>query len=225
LAKLEILAEKSQPVIVMSFGACDNILRSDKYRNYDKRVESGERNPAEARDHADRQIVAARLFPVYGEHIHYAVLSPDGRGLTTYGEGSVAVRWEVTPEYLGRRASLLEENSFMFFDHHSLGSRGAIVPAGYQATWADRAKLAIAKIVPRLTAATSEVSLRGLLVHVGGNRPEDDFLEIAIYADTGLDTLDVDLVTRQRAPTTPEEHHRWELIQDICTNRRIAVIE
>lgn len=171
LAKLDTLAQSSQPVIVMSFAACDNILRSDKYRNYDKRLESGERNPAEARDHADRQMVAARLFPVYGAHIHYAALSPNGRGLTTYGEGSIGVRWQVTPHYLGARASLLEENSFMFYDHHGLGTRGAVPPAGYQATWEDRAKLVVAKLAPRLTPATSEASLPDLLLHTGKESP------------------------------------------------------
>ena len=57
-------------------------------------------------------MVEARLFPMYGEHIAYAALSPDGRGLPNYGP--IAVRWQVAPAYVGRRASLLEENSFIF---------------------------------------------------------------------------------------------------------------
>ncbi len=225
LAKLEALAEKCRPVIVMDFSVCDDILRSDKYRNYDQRVESGERDPAKATDHADRQMAGARLFPRYGQHIHYAALSPDGRGLASYGTGAVAVRWDVTDAYLGRRASLLEENSYTFYDHHGLGARGTVIPPGYRATWKERAKLAVAKLAARLTAATSEGSLAGLLLHAGGTRNDDDYIEVVIYADTGLDTVDVDLVTRQRAPTTSEERHRWELVREICTTRSVAVIE
>jgi len=225
LDKLEALAEKSRPVIVMDFFVCDDILRSGKYRSYDKRVQSGERNPAHAPDHADRQMVAARLFPMYGEHVHYAALSPDGRGLASYGTGAIAVRWDVTDAYLDRRASLLEENSFTFYDHHGLGGRGAVIPPGYRATWKDRAKLVVAKLAARLTAATGEDRLAGLLLQAGGTRADDDYIEIAIYADTGLDTVDVNMVTRQRAPTTPEEGYKWELVRQICAHRRIVLIE
>ncbi|MCI0465425.1 MAG: hypothetical protein L0Y57_00195 [Beijerinckiaceae bacterium] len=131
LTKLEALAEQSRPVINMSFAACDDILRSDKYRNYDQRVRSGEREPAEAQRHADRSMVGGRLFPMYNEQIIYAALSPDGRGLLNWGP--IAVRWEVLPSYLGPRISLLEENSFTFFEKNHLGDLGATVPAGYRA--------------------------------------------------------------------------------------------
>jgi hypothetical protein len=112
LGKLEVLAAQSLPVIAMSFAACDDILRPGKYRNYDQRIGSGERTPAAAQDHADREMVGARLFPMYHQNILYAALSPDGRGLSSYG--AVAVRWEVTANYLARRATLLEESSFHF---------------------------------------------------------------------------------------------------------------
>jgi hypothetical protein len=70
LAKLETLAEQSRPVIAMAFEVCDDILRSKKYRNYDRRVDSGEREPAKELDHADRQTAGGRLFPMYDDHIH-----------------------------------------------------------------------------------------------------------------------------------------------------------
>lgn len=223
LAKLEAVAEKSRPVIAMSFSACDDILRADKYRNYHQRIESGERDPANAGDHSDREIVGARLFPMYNDHIHYAALSPDGRGLSNYGP--VAVRWEVTPTYIGRRASLLEMNSYTFFDHHSLGRRGATIPPGYRAIWDDRANLAAAKIAPRLTPATGEGALPGFMLQSGKTLKDDDFIEVAIYADKGLDTRDVDMVTLQRSAMTPEEAHRRELVRGICSDRGITFVE
>jgi hypothetical protein len=223
LAKLESLAERSRPVIAMSFAACDDILRSDKYRNYDQRTGSGEREPANAQDHADRAMVGARLFPMYSQHIHYAALSPDGRGLLSYGP--VAVCWEVTPAYLGRRASLLDENSFFFYDHYTLGQRGATIPPGHRAMWEDRAKLVIAKIASKLTIVTAESSLPHLLLRAGTTRREDEFVEIAIYADGGLDTQDVSRVTLQSAATTPEEMYRLSLVREICGTRGIAVLE
>jgi hypothetical protein len=221
LNKLEALAEQSRPVINMSFAACDDIIRPDKYRTYDQRVRSGERDPAESQHHSDRSKVGDVLFPVYKEHIVYAALSPDGRGLLSYGP--VAVRWEVLPRYLGPRISLLEENSFTFYEKNHLGDLGATLPAGYRAIWEDRAKLAAAKLAPSLTASTAEASVAGLLVQSGATRKADEFIEIYIYDEKGLDTREVDLVTMQRAPATSEEHLRWQLVCEACGARSPAV--
>lgn len=223
LIKIEELCNKSQPVIAMPFAASDDILRDGKYRNYSQRIESGERDPAGAEDHADREIVGARLFPAYSNHIHYAALSSDGRGLPSYG--SVAVRWRVTPIYLGRRATLLEDNSFIFYDRHSLGQRHACIPPGYRAIWEDRMKLAAAKLAPRLTPTTGESGLPGLLLKPGRTRKDDDFIEVAIFADGGLDTHDVDMVTVQKPPATVEEAYRRDLVQNACTSRGIRFVE
>ena len=223
LTELEQLAEQSRPVISMSFEACDDILRSGKYHNYSRRVDSGERTLADATNHSDRETVGARLFAGYHQHIHYAALSPDGRGLLSYGP--IAVRWEVTPDYLGKRATLLEENSFIFYDRHALGELRATVPAGYQAIWDDRSKLAACKGAHRLTVATGVSALASVLFHPGKSRIEDDFVEVMIFADEGLDTLDVDRVTLSRSPRSEEESHRRELVRQACAGRGIGFVE
>jgi hypothetical protein len=222
--KLEQLADQSLPVINMSFAACDDILRPGKYRNYDQRVKSGERDSASAVNHGDRGMVGERLFPAYKQHIQYAALSPNGRGLER-SYGPVAVRWRVTPEYLERRLSLLEENSYILFNKFSLGRLGATLPPGYQAVWEDRAKLAAAKLTPRLTPATGENDLPPLLLNEGAARPADEFIEVAIYAEDGLDTQDVDTVTIQRPPSTSEEGYRRDIIRGICAARAIMFVE
>jgi hypothetical protein len=228
LTKLEALAEQARPVIAMSFAACDDILRSRKYRNYDQRVGGGERDPAPALNHSDREMAGEKLYPMYSQHINYAALSLNGRGPESYGP--VAVQWQVTPMYLGRRASLLEDNSFTFFGKHALGRHlSTPIPPGYRAIWDDRAKLVVAKLAPDLTSATGENKLPGLLLKDGGGRAAEEFIEVAIYAsatpDGGLDTEDVDLVTVQKAATTSEENHRVDLIRDVCANRHIVLVE
>jgi hypothetical protein len=220
---LEAVAHHSLPVISMGFEVCDDILRPDKYRNYHQRVDSGERNPAAAENHADREIVGARLFPNYHHHIQYAALSPDGSGLPTYG--AVAVRWRVTSTYLGRRASLLEDNSYTFFEHNHLGELGATIPSGYRAVWEDRVQLVVAKVAERLTIAMEESSLSRLLLRPTADKKNDEFVEVAIYADGGLETEDVDRVTLTRAATTREERHRLRLIRDMCASRGIQLVE
>ena len=228
VTKLETLAGQARPVIAMTFGACDDILRSGKYRNYDQRVGSGERDPATSANHSDRKMAGEKLYSMYSQHIDYAALSINGRAPKSYG--AVAVQWQVTPAYLGRRASLLEDNSFTFFNKHGLGHHlGTPVPPGYRAVWDDRAMLVVAKLVPELTSATGENELPGLFIKDGSGRPDEEFIEIAIYAraepDGGLDTVDVNQVTIQRVATTPEEIHRVELIRDVCTARSIVLVE
>ena len=65
LDSLEAVAERSQPVIAMSFEACDGVFRSKKYLNYSQSVSANLRGPARPVDHADRASVGARLFASY----------------------------------------------------------------------------------------------------------------------------------------------------------------
>ena len=85
-------------------------------------------------------------------------------------------------------------------------------------------KLAAAKIAPRLTAATGENRLPGFMLQPGGARKNDDYIEIAIYADGGLDTQDLDMVTVQRSPKTSEEVHRRTLVQEMCGTGGITFV-
>lgn len=223
LDKLEDLAGRSLPVIGMDFRACDDILRADKYRNYHQRVASGERDPASEQDHADRVMVGERLFPMYGQHIAYAALSPDGRGLQNYGP--VAVRWQVTPTYLGRRASLLEENSFIFYDSHHLGDRGAKCRRGigqYGTTvrnWLPRSSRRV------LTPRQARTTYPSFSCSRAARARRTNSSKIFIYAEEGLDTQDVDMVTFQRAAKDNKELKASELIREICAERGIELVE
>ena len=211
LEELELLANSSLPVISMSFEACDDILRSGKYHNYQERMAAGIRVPATPSDHANRQMVGEKLYPSFSQHIHYAVLSPDGHGLPTYG--SVSLRWQVVDSYLLARSSLLEDNSFTFFEKHNLGRLHSLVPVGYQAVWEERAKLVVAKLAGSVSSATAMAQLPDLLLQRGESRPNDEFVEIAIFAKDGFDTKDVDMITIETRPTTSDEMHRWEIIK------------
>ena len=214
LDALEAVAERSLPVIAMSFEACDGVFRSRKYLNYQQSVDANLRHPAHSVDHADRASVGARMFASYDQHIAYAALSPSGRGLANYGK--VMVSWRVTQDYLQKRISLLEENSYIFYARHDLGRLGSTPPMGYRATWGDRARLVGAKLGSRLTVSTRTAKLHTLLLRSGVSRDDDEFVEVMIYADKGLDTLDVDRVLVQVAPSTSEEHRRWEILQQSC---------
>ena len=222
LDRLESIAKDSQPAITMSYEACDGLLRSKKYQNYNQRLEAGLRGLAAPVDHADRESVAVRLYPGYGRHLAYAALSPDGRGLANYGK--IVVLWTVTPEYLCKRSSLLKENSYAFYDKHSLGELGSVPPRGCRSTWKDRAKLVAAKLASRLTPSTSLEDTKNIILKSGADRYNDDFVEIVIYDDTGVDVEDVNSVRIQIPPSTPDEHHRLALIRGSCNGLGVSVV-
>ena len=207
----------------MPYAVADDLLRSGKYRNYHQRVESGERNPAAPDNASRREMVGARLFPSYQANIQYAALSPDGRGLGSYG--SIAVGWDVTPYYLGQRAVLIEENSYVFFERHGLGNPETAIPSGFRAIWEDRVMLATAKHGEQLTTSTPDEELAKLLLHSADDRSDDEFIEILIYTDKGLDTLDVTTVTVQKSPKDDDERHRLEILRDLCVKNDVSFVE
>ena len=86
-------------------------------------------------------------------------------------------------------------------------------------------KLVGAKLGPRLTIATDNAKLNTLLLRSGVNRDDDDFVEIMIYADKGIDTQDVARVLIQVPPSTPEEHHRQAILRDSCRARGVKYVE
>ena len=146
----------------------------------------------------------------------------DGRGLVNYGK--VVVLWTVTSDYLGKRSSLLEENSYAFYDSHGLGALGSVPPRGHRSTWKDRAKLVAAKLASRLTAHTGPDGIKDMILESGDNRHDDDFVEIVIYDETGVDVEDVNSVRTQNPPSTREEHSRLELIRGSCLRLGVRVV-
>jgi hypothetical protein len=222
MLELEAIANASRPVIAMPCEACDDLLRDGKYRNYYHRVEYRDRDIADETRHADRSSVNDRIYPGYGKHLHYGVMSPDCRGLGNYGP--VALRWRVLPHYLQTRATLLEDNEYKFFDDHALAGRGAKVPAGYRAIWEDRSRLAVAKLAPRLNSSTGVAELSGLLMESGADRSSDRFIEVAMYAEDGIDSRDIDQVVLLEPLTDPLAQLRWQIVEETCQRRGIQVV-
>jgi len=165
--------------------------------------------------------VNERLFPNYGQHIVFAALSTDGAGLGKYG--AVAVTWNVSPHYLGRRATLLEENSYVFYERYKLGAlRGPGPPLGFRAVWEDRKWLVVAKIEPSLTTATPGSSLPRLVLSSGVSKMDDTYVEVTIYADDeGLDTLDVAGVKALKVFADADETLAWAHVQEACKRRGV----
>lgn len=145
------------------------------YTTYSLGVKGQQRRAAEPDDDRERRMVEAKLFGAYGEEIRYAALSIE-RGLRSYGPVSLRLR-DVA---IAKRASLLEENSYDFVDHHALGPKVPI-PPGHRSPWSTRHQLAVAKLGGAVEAGTREDEFADILLHSDGDRSTDRFIEVHVF--------------------------------------------
>src|SRR5262249_21293290 len=145
----EEAVKNSVAVIATSLEVLRQFATDDRflYSTYGLSVKGELRTPAEGESDNLRRMVDAYLFGGYGEEIRYACLSLDGKGVTNYGSCFLTLR-DVA---IRQRTSLLEENSFMFFQRNAHAS-GFKIPAGYRCTWTAREKLAVVKCASQLSA-------------------------------------------------------------------------
>jgi hypothetical protein len=121
------------------------------------------------------------------KEIHFAALSPDEEGLSNYGECSLTLRVSL----IAHRTSVFEENMLVFFktkcDNYWRTER---LPVGYRSDWPNRAKLAVAKLAPRIGATTPEDDFAGLLLSRGTTVADDQFIELHVFGMMTIRTLE-----------------------------------
>jgi hypothetical protein len=176
---LEQKLEHSVAVINMSTDFVKQMLISSAslYSTYQAQVGAGTRKPAALENDQKRLGVEGFLFGSFGKDIVYAALSADGYGLESYGEMHVTLS-EATIE---QRSSLMEVNSFFFFQEHALAIAQGNPPLGYRSNWGDRAKLGVAKLAGKLESSMDDAKLNALILSSDGDRSHDNFIEIHIF--------------------------------------------
>jgi len=187
------------------------------YANYHHGVRAKTRKAAELNNDRERYAVDGTLFGSMGEQIITAALSLECRGLVSYGSYSMQLR-DIA---VAKRATVLEENSFMFVRRHNI-LPNVVPPAGYSSTWKDRNELACAKLLPRVTAATLESEFQSILLSSTGERQTDEFLEVHIYGT--FDNKAVEKVSAP-APTDPVDIAIWAIVKEILTKNGKPVEE
>ena len=153
------------------------MVLNQPYLSYHRALDRQLRQKAEDEYHAHRTSVDATIHPGYEKEIIYAALNPNGAGLTTYGSVTIQLKQSV----LDRRASLLRENAFFFFERYRLGEHDRKEEQGWRAEWADRAKLGVAHLAESLTEATTASDLAKLVLTVGETRADDRLIEVHIH--------------------------------------------
>ena len=176
----ESALSESEAVIARSLLEADRLASSDKqlYATYYQLIEAGVRLPSGEKWDNLRGVADEALFPGYKKHVRFAALSLDGMGLSSYGECFLVLR----DDMIAHRASVFEENSIMFMERHNIPiSQTHKLPAGYRATWAERAKLCVSKLADKLGPNTSKGVFPRILLKEGGTSGDDSFVEVHIW--------------------------------------------
>lgn len=119
--------------------------------------------------------------PKHINQLHYAALSLDGQSLPTYGECTVWLRNEM----IAHRTTVFEGNSALFFHRKVLD-----FPHGWRATWAERAKLCVAKLANRVTSSTQSHDFPEILLKPGASGLDDDFIEVHVFGEMTIRTFE-----------------------------------
>jgi hypothetical protein len=155
------------------------------YATYYQQLEGGLRLPDGNEWDVVREIADTLLFPKYKQYIRFGALSLDGIGLANYGPCSIALR----DEMISHRASVFEENSVIFMKRHEVEASNPDLPKGYRATWADRAKLCVAKLEQTIDSTTTADEYSTRLLRQAASSADDDFVEVHIWGPISVRTM------------------------------------
>jgi len=194
----------SKAVISRKHEEVQRLAASDRelYATFYNLLEAGVRLPEGSKWDTLRTLTDDALFPQYKEYIRFAALTLDGEGLVNYGDCSIVLR----TDYIAHRASVFEENSVVFMDHHHiLISRAHQLPLGYRSTWEQRGKLCVAKLYKSIDAGTQPDEYSTLLLRQGVTPEVDQFVEVHIYGPMTIRTVEqviLDPRRKRRLPVT-----------------------
>jgi len=189
LRAFELKLAGSKAVIARNIDELMRLATSDReiYATYYDLVAAGVRIPAGDRWDVLRVATEQSLFPGYKERIRFAALTLDGEGLANYGICSLVLR----DSMIAHRASVFEGNPVMWMIRRKelFEGLGSVEP-GFRTAWANRARLAIAKLGGRLEPDTPRDSFPRLLLSQGATLPDDDFVEVHVYESLTVRTLE-----------------------------------
>lgn len=170
-----VISRDSSEVYRLACG--DNQL----YTTYYNLVEAEFRVPTDSKWDSIRNVVDAAMFPYYHEEVRFGALTLDEVGLLHYGDCHMILKTDM----IDFRTTVFTENTAKFV----VGNR-LVVPAGHRATWAQRGRLAVAKLAAALTTSTGSADLPATLKTNGATPDDDSFVEAHVYGSISMRTVE-----------------------------------
>jgi hypothetical protein len=177
LARLERALARSRAVRTVRSHELERLVSSDHaaMATYYQQLQSGFRLPEDNEGGPDwdrlRRVAEAAAFSTYAEEIHFAALTIDDHGLTSYGHAALLLR----EDCIAHRASIFEDNIVLWMKQQGPAWD---VPPGHRAPWESRAELGVAKLADEVTTETDPSRL---VLKAGRTTADDSMLEVHIY--------------------------------------------
>lgn len=189
-----VVRTESRAVITKRWGIVEKFVEAENelFKTFYERIDEGTRAPEDNRMDRLRVTVDALFFPYYSKSIRFACLSLDGLGPRNYGECHFVLRERA----IAHRSCVFEENTVLFCQRTRQAATEP-VPPGKRALWADRHRLASAKLHAAIDATTIDSAHAGIIVQQKSGKGDEDFIEVHVYG--GLDRTSVELA-RLEAP-------------------------
>ena len=132
-----------------------------------------------------RLLTERKLFGDNKKYVHYAVLSLSDVGDRSYGTCHIFFKESM----IAHRASVFEKNSVVFMRDKKVTIWGGL-PRGYRTVWANRMRLAVAKLADKITPTTNDTDFAVILLNPGTTPADGDFIEVHIFGTITLRTLE-----------------------------------
>lgn len=133
-----------------------------------------------------REAVDSALFPGYRDNIRFGALSLGGEGVQSYGDCFLVLR----TDFIAHRASVFDQNSVVFTREHDIRlAESNQLPLGFRARWADRAKLAVAKLAVNLDQNTVPKEFPSILCRQGVEPAGAEFIEVHLWGPFTINTV------------------------------------
>ena len=210
----------SRAVMARNISVLGVIVSSDRalYTTYHEQVRAGSRIPEDNNADQVRGQIESAFFPNYYQHINYAALSLDGRGIDWFGGYYITFKEKM----IQLRTSVFDENVFDFADHHALPLNRP-PPTGYRSTWGRRNELGVAKLSSRLRPDTQPADYPALLLHQPAEgAARCDYVEVHIYGPLSGSAIES---VRAPKPTNRTDGAIWMGIREQLEALGVAVDE
>ena len=173
----------------------EKLATSDKvgYPTYYDLTEAGLRLPDGTAWDDLRRAADEVLFPRYREKMRVAALSGDGVGVANFGHFWLSLRVSM----IAHRASVFDQNSASFVADQQLRKAQPALQ-GHRAPWAERQKLAVAQLAPRLSPTTTAQDFSAVLLEQGATTDEDRYIEVNIWGPMTIRSFEKVVYSRSR---------------------------
>lgn len=199
----EQIVSHSRAVICRALGTLNHFVQSGHgpFQTFYQQV-TRNRIPEDNQFDRVRGAVDFLFFPYYAERVHFAALTLDKNGPTSYGANQPTCHLVLRNETIGSRASLFQENSTQYCirTKHRITDP---LPLGSRARWEQRHMLAVAKCGCEISMATQPADFARILMRSGDESGTDVFIEVHIHEP--LTAEDVEEVLLPRPQTGADQ--------------------